>query len=47
LSDLGKIPGTHANPAHALSRAVIHWQQQHVGLLDEQRLLDRFREIGS
>ena len=44
---LRKVPGTLANPAHHYSQAVFAWQDRHVGLLDEERVLAAFRGLGA
>jgi chemotaxis-related protein WspD len=44
---LRKVPGTLANPAHHFSQAVFPWQERHVGLLDEERVLATFRGLGA
>jgi chemotaxis-related protein WspD len=44
---LSKVPGTLANPAHALSQAVFEWHGRRVGLLDEQRVFNAFRSLGA
>lgn len=53
--ELGRLPGTLANPAGSCSRAVFAWQERrqdgttrawHVGLLDEERVLAAFRGLG-
>lgn len=46
LDQLGKVPGTLANPAHSFTQAVFPWHGRHVGFLDEQRLLTAFRSLG-
>lgn len=46
LDQLGKVPGTLANPAHSFTQAVFAWQDRHVGFLDEQRLVAAFRSLG-
>jgi chemotaxis-related protein WspD len=43
---LRKVPGTLANPAHHFSQAVFHWRERHIGLLDEDRVLQAFRGLG-
>ena len=44
---LRKVPGTLSNPAHHFSQAVFSWQDRHVGLLDEERVLAVFRGLGA
>lgn len=55
-SDLGRLPGTLANPAGSCSRSVFTWHERRqdgstrswqVGLLDEERVLAAFRSLGA
>lgn len=45
--NLNAVPSTLANPLHSFSQAVIHWNEQSVGFLDDQRLFQALRGLAT